>query len=225
MIWSSGVESATPTTTCARNLGGQFPAALSSPDGNDRAARTGAHPQPEAVRTRAAPIVWLEGPLALCHCYYSFMSVTFSADITYAYIHDACDVLRRISPLVLLTRHRRGTYEILDYIPDHVRVAAVSPTFGRLFEGTDLLDAGQTGHRRHIRIPPARESVSFPEVVTDVSRSVGGPDQKLLASANAVSPGRMHRNHPHGPMPIEVGHRLTGPPEQVIRCDLLVSAQ
>ncbi|MBA0046773.1 hypothetical protein [Mycobacterium sp. NPDC050853] len=131
-------------------------------------------------------------------------------------------MLRRISPLVLLTRHRRGTYGILGFIPDDVRVAAVPPTFGRLFEGTDLLDAGQTDHKRHIRIPWAHESVSFTRVVTDVSRSVGGAEQKLLASANAISAGRMHRNHPRWPMPIAVEHRLAGPPEQVIRSDLLV---
>lgn len=125
--------------------------------------------------------------------------------------HDACDVLRRISPLVLLTRHRRGTYGILGFIPDDVRVAAVPPTFGRLFEGTDLLDAGQTDHRRHTRIPSAQESVTFTKVVIHVFGSVGGAIQKLLASANAVSTGRMHRNHPHWPMPIAVGHRLAGP--------------
>lgn len=126
-------------------------------------------------------------------------------------VHDACDVLRRISPLVLLTRHRRGTYGILGFIPDDVRVAAVPPTFGRLFEGTDLLGAGQTDHKRHTRIPSPQESVTFPKVVIRVSGSVGGRIQKLLASANAVSTGRMHRNHPHWPMPIAVGHRLAGP--------------
>ncbi|WP_134205395.1 hypothetical protein [Mycobacteroides salmoniphilum] len=131
-------------------------------------------------------------------------------------------MLRRISPLVLLTRHRRGAYGISGFIPDDVRFAAVPPTFGRLFEGTDLLGAGQTDHNRHTRIPSAQESVTLTKVVADVSGSVGGAEQKLLASANAVSTGRRHRNHPHGPMPIAVGHRLAGSPEQVIRRDLLV---
>lgn len=81
MIWSSGVESATPTTTRARNSGGQFPTALTTPAGNDGATRAGTHAQPETVGACATPIVWLEGPLALCHRYYSFMSITFSTTI------------------------------------------------------------------------------------------------------------------------------------------------
>lgn len=84
-------------------------------------------------------------------------------------VHDACNVLRRISPLVLLTRHRRGAYGILGFTPDDVRVAAVPPTFGRLFEGTDLLVAGQTDPNRHTRIPSAQQSVTFTKVVTTVT--------------------------------------------------------
>lgn len=78
-------------------------------------------------------------------------------------VHGACNVLRRSSPRYFITRHRRGTYGILGFIPDDVRVAAVPPTFGRLFEGTDLLGAGQTDHRRHTRIPSAQQSVTFGE--------------------------------------------------------------
>ncbi|AMW22396.1 hypothetical protein Chelonae_p4645 [[Mycobacterium] chelonae subsp. bovistauri] len=71
--------------------------------------------------------------------------------------------------MVLLTRHRRGAYGISGFTPDDVRVAAVPPTFGRLFEGTDLLVAGQTDLNRHTRIPSAQQSVTFTKVVTAVT--------------------------------------------------------
>lgn len=144
-------------------LGGQFAAALATPAGNDRATSASPHAQPETVGARATPIVWLEGPLALCHRYYSFMSVTFSAAIAHDVYSRHMRCAETQQPLVLLTRHRRGTYGILGFIPDDVRVAAVPPTFGRLFEGTDLLGAGQTDHRRHTRIPPSQQSVIFNE--------------------------------------------------------------
>jgi hypothetical protein len=48
-------------------LGSQPATTLTPPTGNDRTSGTGTHPQPEAVHTGSAPVVRLEGPLALGH--------------------------------------------------------------------------------------------------------------------------------------------------------------
>src|SRR5271166_968820 len=47
--------------------GSQRTAALAAPARHDRPPCPGAHPQPEAVHAGSAPVVRLEGPLALCH--------------------------------------------------------------------------------------------------------------------------------------------------------------
>lgn len=125
------------------------------------------------------------------------------------YLHDACDVVRRFSPLILLTRHRRGTYEIWDFIPDNVRVAAVPPTFGRLFEGTDLLDAGQTGHVHHdvdqtlrqlSRTRRFRTNAYRPHLGRCVWRRGSGPNLSAItpsgtSRARASSPVYDHSRH------------------------------
>src|ERR1700757_4163896 len=48
-------------------LSSQRAAAFAAPVRHDRPPRPGAHPQPEAVHAGTAPVVRLEGPLALCH--------------------------------------------------------------------------------------------------------------------------------------------------------------
>ncbi len=50
-----------------RESGGERSAALTATRRNDRATRTGAHPETEAVNARAASVVRLERPLALGH--------------------------------------------------------------------------------------------------------------------------------------------------------------
>src|SRR6185312_13797701 len=50
---------------CAGNTsGGELLAALATTAGDDRPARAGPHPQPEAVGLRPTPVVRLEGALA-----------------------------------------------------------------------------------------------------------------------------------------------------------------
>jgi hypothetical protein len=55
----------------AKNLtlrsGRQRAAALTAPVGHDRTPRAGPHPQAEAVHAGSAPVIRLEGPLALGH--------------------------------------------------------------------------------------------------------------------------------------------------------------
>jgi hypothetical protein len=48
-------------------LGSQPATPLAPPTGNDRTSGAGTHPKPEAVHTGSAPVVRLEGPLALGH--------------------------------------------------------------------------------------------------------------------------------------------------------------
>ena len=109
-----------------RGSGSQRPAAFAAAAGDDRAARPGPHPQPETVDARAASIVRLEGPLALGHGGLSSFCgrprpAHRRADVTAVVKLRYCPARSRIAP-----------------------VAAVSPTFGRLFEGTDVATAGQT---------------------------------------------------------------------------------
>ena len=44
-----------------------FRSALAAPAGNDGTSGTGAHPQAEPVHAGSAPVIRLEGPLALGH--------------------------------------------------------------------------------------------------------------------------------------------------------------
>src|ERR1700753_1703933 len=48
-------------------LGSQPSTTLAPPAGNDRTPGAGTHPQAEAMHTSSAPVVRLEGPLALGH--------------------------------------------------------------------------------------------------------------------------------------------------------------
>lgn len=59
--------------------GSQRAAALVAPPSDDRAAGAGAHPQTEPMHTCTAPIVRLEGPLALGHGYFSSLHLAFTS--------------------------------------------------------------------------------------------------------------------------------------------------
>lgn len=111
--------------------GSQRLASLATPPGDDRAPSPGAHPQPEAVHTRTTPIVRLEGPLALGHGCLSSLHLAAAAALgqpRQPLVSSASCSYRRVHPR----------------FPGNVGFAAVSPTFGRLFEGTDVRTLGQT---------------------------------------------------------------------------------
>ncbi|CAN5368935.1 hypothetical protein BH09ACT8_BH09ACT8_05030 [soil metagenome] len=59
--------------------GSQRATALAAPAGDDGAAGAGAHPQPEPMHTCTAPVVGLEGPLALSHGYFSSLHLAFAS--------------------------------------------------------------------------------------------------------------------------------------------------
>ena len=112
--------------------GGQGLASLAAPTGDDGAARTGAHPQPEAVHACATPVVRLEGPLALGHGCLSSIHMTAAPPRCFTTRGDTEAVGK-----LCVSRLDRCVIR-------RVRVATVSPTFGRLFEGTDQRRLGQT---------------------------------------------------------------------------------
>ena len=121
--------------------GSQRLASLATPTGDDRAPRASAHPQPEAVHARTTPIVRLKGPLALGHGCLSSLHLAAAAALgqpRQPLVSSASCSYRRVHPP----------------FPGNVGFAAVSPTFGRLFEGTDVRSLGQTcastptSHRR-----------------------------------------------------------------------------
>lgn len=102
---------------------------LAAPTGYDRASGTSAHPQAEAMHAGSAPVIRLEGPLALGHDVLLVVLPSGRSDIR-------IELVRGSTGGGLGAAGRRG--------PQVVRVAAVSPTFGRLFEGTDEASPGQT---------------------------------------------------------------------------------
>ncbi len=161
-------------------------ASLTTPTRHYRPPRPGAHPQPEAVHAGTAPVIRLEGPLALCHD-----SLLGASGIA----------LRRV-PIAGVTRlpsrslGRLCVSLVADAGPGHVaRIAAVSPTFGRLFEGTDERSSGQTWpprppiSRRSLTNVTAASAVGeqSSESSSQCCRTVGARTENLLASGNAVS--------------------------------------
>jgi hypothetical protein len=59
--------------------GSQRATALVAPAGDDGAAGAGAHPQTETMHTCTAPVVGLEGPLALGHGYISSLHLALTS--------------------------------------------------------------------------------------------------------------------------------------------------
>ncbi len=115
--------------------GSQRTAALAAAAGDDGAAGAGPHPQPETMDPGPTPVVRLEGALALGHdCLSSsLLAATIPKDLARPFTGAA--VAKALS-------NRRG--------PESP-VAAVPPTFGRLFEGTEVACAGQTAPERATR--------------------------------------------------------------------------
>ena len=114
---------------CAtRRSGSQRTTAFATPLRHDGTAGAGAHTQPEAMDPGPAPVVRLKGALALGHrCSPRLLAITrperLRVPASGLPLFKACC--------------RTGA------VPDNP-VAAVSPTFGRLFEGTEVTSAGQT---------------------------------------------------------------------------------
>ena len=81
------------------------------------------------------------------------------------------------------------------------RFAAVSPTFGRLFEGTDLNTTGQTTafHQRAQFTDVTAGTVvkRHAEFWSAMLQNGGQPCRNLLASANAVSVGHGPQDKPY----------------------------
>ena len=125
--------------------GSQRATALATPIRHDRPAGPGPHPQPETVHTGTAPVIRLERPLALCHD--SLLAASGIVLDTVSHAGGSRSPPRRLDRLCisLVTGAASGL---------SARIAAVSPTFGRLYEGTDRSSPGQTTPgRRSIRGP------------------------------------------------------------------------
>lgn len=169
--------------------GSQRAAALAAPAGHDGPPGAGTHPQPEAMHAGSAPVVRLEGPLALGHGVLLVISGMPSGRSRFreASGGESCCWPAR-SP------------------GDEALVAAVSPTFGRLFEGTDEPSLGQTwsaatqpthtsaenAHSRRRRcgtIAGAKDAQPQGTLKKPIGMQQNGwqPNGKLLASGNAVS--------------------------------------
>ena len=115
--------------------GSQRATSLTTPVRHDRPAGPGAHPQPEAVHAGSAPVVRLEGPLALCHD-----SLLVASGIVPRPVPRAGGSRLPSRSLVRLC-----VSVVTGAAPGRrARIAAVSPTFGRLYEGTDRCSPGQT---------------------------------------------------------------------------------
>ena len=115
--------------------GSQRATALATPVRHDRPAGPGPHPQPETVHAGTAPVIRLERPLALCHD--SLLAASGIVLDTVSHAGGSRSPPRRLDRLCisLVTGAASGL---------SARIAAVSPTFGRLYEGTDQCSPGQT---------------------------------------------------------------------------------
>ncbi|MDT5009516.1 MAG: hypothetical protein QOH57_1133 [Mycobacterium sp.] len=117
--------------------GSQAPPALAPPARNDRPARARAHAQPKTVHSCSPTVVGLKGPFAFGHGSNSLYIGHLVASRT------VLQSMRKLTQLPLVSSSSR-------WLPgahpagSSRRIAAVSPTFGRLFEGTDPDTAGQT---------------------------------------------------------------------------------
>jgi hypothetical protein len=123
--------------------------------------------------------------------------------------HPAC----RLRPSAV---DRRWVLLLAGAVPGRrIRVAAASPTFGRLFEGTEELSPGQTwsaptdpteiNAKPSAPAPPLRHDIDNTPRMTlkkpiGMQQNCWQPDGKLLASGNAVSEwgGARRRNEDAG---------------------------
>lgn len=143
--------------------GSQRTTALAAPPRHDGTTGTGTHTQPEAVDPGPAPVVRLEGALALGHrCSPRPLAVT----VPIRPVHSGIRTAAFQSSLP----NRRGPGG---------PVAAVSPTFGRLFEGTEVSSAGQTAP---VDTPKPRP----PSLLANCWHRAGN----LLASGRAGTPAK-----------------------------------
>ena len=160
---------------------------LRTPVRHDCPAGPGAHPQPEAVHAGTAPVIRLERPLALCHD-----SLLVASGIVLDPVpHAGWSRLPSRSPDRLCVSLVTGAAPGLS-----ARIAAVSPTFGRLYEGTDrsfarsnlACDGRPAGRRSLTDVTPATGPPSnLLESLPQCCRTVGVSRGKLLASGSAVS--------------------------------------
>ncbi len=126
---SCGCAREAPLKDLALRSGRERAAALAAPTGYDRTPGTSAHPQAKTMHAGSAPVIRLEGPLALGHDVLLVVLPSGRSDVS----HRA-----------RLRFDRRWSWCYWPARSPVVRVAAVSPTFGRLFEGTDEASPGQT---------------------------------------------------------------------------------
>jgi hypothetical protein len=150
--------------------------ALAPPVRHDRPPCPGAHAQPEAVHAGSAPVVRLEGPLALCHD--SLLVTSGIVPRPGGYAGGTRLPSRSLGRLCVSLETGAG--------PVHVaRIAAVSPTFGRLDEGTDDRSPGQTWSSRYptrwryltIATPATPVREQFQERTAQCCRTVGAGEE------------------------------------------------
>jgi hypothetical protein len=171
------------------------------------------------MNARPAPVVRLEGPLALGHGCISSLRMAVAARRTRAWCtRTNATAVVKLWSCSSPARSRKP-------------VAAVSPTFGRLFEGTDVISSGQTalsGRLRGVRIH-WRHNCHATETgvtITVIAMPQNGwhLPRKLLASAKAVSDSkRAWESQPGGWRRSESRqHRLTGlPADPIPSADML----
>jgi hypothetical protein len=117
--------------------GREVPAALTAPVRHYRATGTCPHAKAEPMHPRPPAVVRLESPLAFCHG-------TNSSYVGHLVVSRTVKQrMRELAQLPLVSSSSRWLPGA-DPAGLSRRFAAVSPTFGRLFEGTDLDTAGQT---------------------------------------------------------------------------------
>jgi hypothetical protein len=134
------------------------------------------------VHTGTAPVIRLEGPLALCHD--SLLAASGTVLDTVSHAGGSRSPPRRLDRLCvsLVTGAASGL---------NARIAAVSPTFGRLYEGTDRCSPGQTtpkrqpvGHQSLTAVTPATARAS------NLCRAVPNVAERLARARKTVSFGR-----------------------------------
>jgi hypothetical protein len=124
---SCGSARKAPLSHRGRISSSQRATALATPIRHDGPAGPGPHPQTEAVHAGTA--------LSLLHL--ASCSTRFPVPVGHACPHDAS--------IGFVSRLVPGAASALD-----ARIAAVSPTFGRLYEGTDRRSPGQTWPERPV---------------------------------------------------------------------------
>jgi hypothetical protein len=121
--------------------GREVPAAFAAPVRHYRATGTCPHAKAEPMHPRPPAVVRLESPLAFCHG-------TNSSYVGHLVVSRTVKQrMRELAQLPLVSSSSRSLPGA-DPAGWSRRFAAVSPTFGRLFEGTDLDTAGQTAMSR-----------------------------------------------------------------------------